>query len=313
MSTHRPIKVLYEHPEWQQPLFAALSARGLEHTRLDLKRAAFEAGGLSGAGLYFNQASPSAYLRGNTRAVPLALAFLQELESAGADVINGATAFRFELSKASQVALMKRLGVDHPRSWVFNDPEALEDCLESTDFPLLVKPDQGGSGARMFVVPSLEELRRRLSWEPELWQPDNILLIQEYLNPSQASPGIVRLEFVGGELIYALRVISEGEFNLCPSDVCHPGQSAGPVFELEPKAPARMVEAGRTLLLAAGIEVGAIEYLETEDGRQVVYDINANSNLRRSLEPELGFDPLDRVVDYLDRRSASQAGPAGRG
>ena len=45
---------------------------------------------LPAAPLYFNQASPSAYLRGNTRAVPLALALMRSLETMGARVLNGA-------------------------------------------------------------------------------------------------------------------------------------------------------------------------------------------------------------------------------
>ena len=48
-----------------------------------------------------------------------------------------------------------------------------------------------------------------------------------------------------------------------------------------------------------GLDVGGIEYLETDDGRRVFYDINANSNLRPSVAAAFGFDPFERVVDYL--------------
>ena len=50
---------------------------------------------------------------------------------------------------------------------------------------------------------------------------------------------------------------------------------------------------------AAKLDVGGIEYLETPDGRRVFYDINANSNLRPSIAEAFGFDPFERVVDYL--------------
>ena len=62
--------VLYEHPEWQKPLFAALDRRGVSFEPFDVTRAAFATTICRAARLYFNQASPSAYLRGNTRAVP---------------------------------------------------------------------------------------------------------------------------------------------------------------------------------------------------------------------------------------------------
>ena len=49
----------------------------------DLKRAAFVNDEAPRAPLYFNQASPSAYVRGNARAVPLALAYMRSLELLG--------------------------------------------------------------------------------------------------------------------------------------------------------------------------------------------------------------------------------------
>ena len=51
--------------------------------------------------------------------------------------------------------------------------------------------------------------------------PDNLLLLQEYF-PHDPEKGIVRMEFLDGKLLYAMRVISHGRFNLCPSEVCNP-------------------------------------------------------------------------------------------
>src|SRR5690349_9301656 len=92
--------VIHEHPEWQKPLFAALDRRGVSFGVIDLKAAAFDVADVPVARLYFNQASPSAYLRGHTRAVPLALALLKNLETQGARVLNGSAAFALELSKS---------------------------------------------------------------------------------------------------------------------------------------------------------------------------------------------------------------------
>jgi hypothetical protein len=272
--------------------------------KLDLKSAAFSAAALPAEAVFFNQASPSAYVRGNTRSVPLALAVLEGLASQGARVINGADAFRLELSKSAQVCLMRSLGVSHPETWVFNDPAALLEYAGQLPFPAILKPNQGGSGARMFRVGSFQELDSLLKADPSLWFPDNLLLLQEYLEHDFSGRGVVRMEFLGGELLYALRVVSNGNFNLCPSDICHPSGKSGsnsdaPRFFYFPEVPKDAVEVGRQLVNSAGIEVGAVEYLETPDGRQVFYDINANSNLRRSLAPQLGFDPFERVVDYL--------------
>lgn len=312
------VLVLFEHPEWQKPLFSALERRGVSFSALDLKRAAFEPGAPVPARLIFNQASPSAYVRGNTRAVPFALAYLKAMEHAGVKVINGARAFALELSKTEQAAMITRLGLRTPRSISFNDVDALAARLaaggETWRFPSLLKPEQGGSGARIETVGSIDEVRALLDARPELWMPDGVFLLQE-LVPYDHERGIVRMEFLGGELLYAMRVLSHGRFNLCPSEVCNPvdgvpgacevpAPSAAPPVEFYayPEVPRAAVEAGRRIAEAAGIDVGGIEYLEGERGELVFYDVNANSNLRPAIAQEFGFDPFERVVDYLVSR-----------
>ncbi|MEO0326119.1 MAG: hypothetical protein AAF447_24435, partial [Myxococcota bacterium] len=221
--------VLFEHPEWQQPLFDVLEARGHAWAAFDLKQAAFDPAALPAARLVFNQASPSAYVRGNGRAIPHALTLLRSFEAAGIPVLNGHGAFALELSKAAQLAMLRRLGIRGPRTLVFHDAEGLAETLarEATPFPFpaLIKPDMGGSGARMHRVESFEEVKAVIAREPDLFEPDPVLLLQELL-PYDPEHGIVRMEFLGGELLYAMRVVSGGAFNLCPSEVCHPVDGA---------------------------------------------------------------------------------------
>jgi len=311
MASQADLAVLYEHPEWQKPLFAALERRGVRYAAVDLKRAAFAAGDAPLAPLYFNQASPSAYVRGNTRAVPYALAYMRALETRGVRVLNGAAAFALELSKTAQAALLRELDIPAPRTWTFNDVSALRSRAEEIPFPVLLKPEQGGSGARIVLVERFAQLEELLAAQPEYWLPDNLLLLQEYI-PSDPARGIVRMEFLGGELLYAMRVISHGRFNLCPSPVCNPDDGSAAVCELPSEAPpvefhayrevpAQAVAWGKRIMAAGKLDVGGIEYLEAPDGRLVFYDINANSNLRPSIAAEFGFDPFERVVDFLVR------------
>ena len=301
--------VLFEHPEWQKPLFAALERRRVNFASFDLKRAAFDPDAVPAAPLYFNQASPSAYVRGNTRAVPFVYSLMRSLELGGARVLNGSAAFALELSKSAQAALMRKLHVVHPRTLAFNDVESAI-TQWGDQWPALLKPEQGGSGARMYLLNSADELARTLAERPDLWFPDNLLLLQEYF-PVDPAQGIVRMEFLGGELLYAMRVISHGAFNLCPSETCNPVSGEGhcavpevkpakPVeFYPYPAVPAGAVASGKQIMSAGGLDVGGIEYLEASDGRLVFYDINANSNLRAPIGQAFGFDPFERVVDYL--------------
>ncbi len=318
--TQPDLVVIHEHPEWQKPLFAALEARGVRFETFDVKAAAFSDVDVPKAKLYFNQASPSAYLRGNTRAVPFALAFMRQLQWQGARVLNGADVFAFELSKTAQSALLQTLGIDHPRGISFNSVDGLKARLaaapDTVRFPALLKPEQGGSGARIQVVDRFADVESYFQ-DDSIWSPDHVFLLQEYL-PHDPAFGIVRLEFVGGELLYAMRVVTHGRFNLCPAPVCNPEDGADgacaipahpqsgvadkPVeFYPYPKVPDEAVATAKRIIQAAKIDVGGIEYLETPDGRRCFYDINANSNLRPSVAQAFGFDPFERVVDYLVR------------
>jgi hypothetical protein len=319
MSYRYDLAVLYEHPEWQKPLFQALERRGVRFAAVDLKKAAFSDSDEPLAPLYFNQASPSAYVRGNTRAVPYALAYMRALETRGVRVLNGADAFALELSKTAQAALLRKLGVPAPRTWTFNDLDAIRARAHEIPFPVLLKPEQGGSGARITLIESIDQLEALLKDSPEHWLPDNLLLLQEYF-PTDPARGIVRMEFLGGKLLYAMRVISHGRFNLCPAPVCNPEEGEAAVCEIPAVAappvefhaykdvPPQALAWGKRIVAAGKLDVAGVEYLETRDGRLVFYDINANSNLRPSVAREFGFDPFERVVDFLAGEMAAYEG-----
>ena len=303
------IGIIFEHPEWHIPLFEALSTSGLDVAKIDLKKGAFNFGSLPEASLYYNLVSPSAYLRGNQRAIPFAYSVCRTLESMGRRVINGSASMALEFSKSNQLALLKSLGVDHPQSVVFNDAGALSILEEKLKWPMILKPEQGGSGARMYELNSISELIEILTLKPELWQPDGLLLLQEKLNYDHKF-GIIRLEYLDGKLLYAMRVVTNGVFNLCPSVTCNPENGDAGTCSLEivackpefypyPEVPAVAVETGRSIMAKAGHSIGSVEYLETLDGRRVFYDINSNSNLRPSIAAAFGIDPFDEVANYL--------------
>lgn len=315
-TTDTDLAILFENADWQQPLFDVLDRRELSYRKYDLKSAAFGGDELPRAKLYFNQASPSAYVRGRLRVVPFTLALLKNLEIQQARVLNGAEVFAFELSKSAQIAHLNKLGVDHPRSIIFNDIEALA-RRDDLRFPAMLKPEQGGSGARMHKIDSIEELRSLLSDQPELWEPDQLLLLQEYL-PHDPERGIVRMEFLGHELLYAMRVVTHGRYNLCPSESCNPAEGEDGTTCAVPQAietppvefyplrdlPDEAREIGLRIVESAKMDVAGIEFLETPDGRRVFYDINANSNLRRPIGEAFGFDPFERVADFLEHQLA---------
>ena len=113
---------------------------------------------------------------------------MRSLALLGARVLNGADVFALELSKSAQATLLRTLGIDTPRSITFNDVRALHQFAGDIRWPAVLKPDQGGSGARIHVVESLAEVETIFTRDPAIWLPDNLFLLQEYL-PHDPRPG----------------------------------------------------------------------------------------------------------------------------
>jgi hypothetical protein len=72
--------------------------------------------------------------------------------------------------------------------------------------------------------------------------------------------------------------------------------------------PAEQREAILAIARRCNLDVGGIEYLiDDRDGKPYVYDINALSNFVADGPRVIGFDPFERLVDYLARRAWGEA------
>jgi hypothetical protein len=67
--------------------------------------------------------------------------------------------------------------------------------------------------------------------------------------------------------------------------------------------PGWVVDAVVRMCTTAGLDLGGVEYLESErDSRLYFYDINALSNFVTDAPNVVGFDPFMRLGDLLQRR-----------
>ena len=322
-AAQRPITIYYEHPNWFRPLFLELDRRETPYVRVDAGQHRYDPSEppLNGSrpALVFNRMSPSAWKRGRGSAIFYTHDYLGHLEQQQVNVFNGAPAYRFETSKALQVSLLKQLGLAVPLTHVVNHPSLLPEAAEGLKFPLIVKPNIGGSGAgirRFDDFLSLVAATDDPKFEGSL---DGTILLQEYHAPKQRS--IVRVETLEHKYLYGIRVHlgEEGDFDLCPADICKSTDgreltSAACAVDAVKRGltvehyqpPADIIAAVERISAAAHLDVGGIEYLESErDGKVYFYDINALSNFVAEPKTVLGFDPTVTLVDALERRARS--------
>ena len=293
MSVRSPqaqLAVLYEHPQWFQPLFAALERRGMSYLPIQLSGHLFDpASDEVPAPLVLSRVAQSSFLRETEHPIFYAEALLDHWARLGARVLNGADVLAIDSSKARQLSLIKSLGYAVPETRVVHRVRDLVEAAEGMTYPLLVKANIGGSGAGIVRYSSPEELRASMEDRMVPDSVDKVLLVQDYVPPRGGT--IIRIDTLG-----------RGEsFDLCPADACvaQPGRKAIRMTAVTP--PPHIIEAAERIAQATGLDLGGVEVvIDDRDGTPRFYDINAMSNYVADPLNVLGWDPHDRLIDYLE-------------
>ncbi|HKW77485.1 MAG TPA: hypothetical protein VJQ09_00215 [Candidatus Limnocylindria bacterium] len=314
----KPIAVLYENEAWMAPLFAALEAEGAPVERVFAEDVTFDPAGVAPPwSLLVNKVSPSSYLRSHARSIRVARELLPFAERRGLPVVNGSRAFALETSKARQLVLLAELGIRAPAARVVTDVAQIPEAARELRFPVIVKPNVGGSGALMRRFDSQAELHEAAATLD--LGPDGTGIVQEFHESADGT--IRRVEFLDGEYLYAIRIANQSsqDFNLCPADICQVPVAADDfdacVIDAPAKraleiaatdAPAPIVADVLRIARAGGLDVGGVEYLvSARDGLPYVYDINALSNFVTDAERLVGFDPHARFARWLVERATA--------
>ena len=319
----KPIGIFFEQQHWFKPLFAELDRRGTSYVKIDATTHAYsiEEHPEERLSLVLNRMSPSAWNRDHGDCIFYTLGFLNHLERRSVRVINGLRAFRTELSKAAQLSLLDSLDLPYPKSRVIHRASQAATAARGLRWPVVVKPNIGGSGAGVKRFDTLEGLQAAAHAGEIALGLDSTALVQEFI-PARDSY-IVRVEVLNGRYLYAIKVHITGEtFDLCPADICRTSsgidlnRAACPVDA--PKTglsvegyepPPDVIEAVERVMSHAGIELGGIEYIiDDRDGRSLYYDINALSNFVADGVNVVGFDPFVKLVDWLEAEAARADG-----
>src|SRR3989440_2173423 len=156
----KPIAIYYEHPDWFRPLFQQLDERGVPWLKIDARHHNYDAASPEQEySLLFNRMSPSAWQRGLGHGIFYTLNYLAHLEGKGVRVVNGYRCFSHEISKALQLTNLEKLGLPYPKARVINHPSQALAAAEAIGYPVVIKPNIGGSGAGIERFNSAAELR----------------------------------------------------------------------------------------------------------------------------------------------------------
>ena len=295
------LAVLYEHPQWFQPLFAALDRRGLHYDPIQVSGHRFDPADCEPpAPLILSRVAQSSFLREPEHPIFYAAALLDHWQRCGARVLNGVDVLAIDSSKARQLTLITSLGHAIPESRVVHRQADLRAAAEGFQYPLIVKANIGGSGAGIVRYGSRDELLVSIEQGTAPRSVDGVLLIQDYV---PARGGIVtRIETLGGKFLYAIEVETGGDnFDLCPADAClaQPGRTGIRMTAVTP--PGDIIRAAEQIAQATGLAVGGVEVIiDDRDGTPRFYDINAMSNFVADPLNVLGWDPHEKLVDFLE-------------
>ncbi len=216
---------------------------------------------------------------------------------------------------------MDSLGIAYPKSRVIHRASQAPAATEGLRFPVVVKPNIGGSGAgvkRFDHISQLQAAAQLPASDPDalLLGLDSTALVQEFI-PARDSH-IVRVEVLNGKFLYAIKVHITGEtFDLCPADICRTSSGvdlnraacaidapkSGITVEAYTPPPEAIADV-ELLMKHSGIDIGGVEYLtDDRDGTRYYYDTNALSNFVADGKNVLGFDPFVKLVDWLENEA----------
>ena len=305
------IAFLYEHPSWSDSLIQTFRSSGIHLKPINMADLVFcPDDGPPDFDFAINRVNIMPSAGRNPSVVFHTLHYLTWLETMGVEVINGSRAHFAGASKAIQNGLFSGLGLHCPRSVAVCEAKDILNTADAIGFPLIIKPNIGGSGSGITRYDSREELADAVLAGTLDLGIDGTGLVQEYIR----SDGYVyRVEVLGNRLFYSIKQkMMEETFNYCAADGCSVDRplEADDSFDYCAlnRAPAiqrfepddRIVSQVISIIKSAGADLGGVEYLvDVNTGNPCFYDFNPYSNFVANGRELLGFSPEQRFVDFV--------------
>jgi hypothetical protein len=297
---HQPIGLLCDNIDWIQPLLREMEAAGIPNQLIPFPQPPFtELDGRGYPDVIFNRVAIRTAM-GSPGIITRVRDLLAALEIKDKHIINNRHCHHVGSSKALQSSVFKHAGVRSPRTLVLYDKALLTAARQQMPNGML-KSNVGGFGAGVWapefpgqeVPPSI--LAAAFAADGTgVWQ-------QKYIPRDNV---IYRVEMLGGEVLYRARVpVRPDSFNYClgkaGSSSC-PGMPPGAQASLDLMPDAELRSALADICRLAGMEVGSVEYLIPDGGSiPCFFDINPVSTYHPEVSALLGFDPYEKLAEWL--------------
>ena len=303
----KKVYVIHENNEWTRHLVGRLEELQIPYEAWHLDEGIVNLSEAPPEGIFYNRMSASSHTRNHRYAPELAGAVIDWLEYYDRKVLNGSNALRLEISKVKQYTQLEKFGVKVPKTVAAVGKEQIIEAAKSLNtVPFITKHNRAGKGLGVQLFYSIEALQEHLDKPTFEHSVDGITLVQQYIKSPDHS--ITRVEFIGGEYIYSVRVDTSEGFELCPADACQIGDLFCPVGE-EPKNQMKfqivenhridLIEKYKQFLKENKIDVAGIEFVVDEKGEVYTYDVNTNTNYNadaEALEQKFGMLELARLL-----------------
>ena len=279
------IGILYESDEWSNcRLRDCLIRKGIDTEMIFMGNAGMDGDGPFLHSLYVNRVFPSADMRGYGMSIEKTERLLRVLMNQNIPAVNSYEAFLYDCSKWRTYVRLKEKGYTVPET-ILIDAESVQDMDGNVlRFPVVLKRDCSGRSYGMKIVRTEESMR---ALKPQMMCTQWI--VQAYVEPTKGYT--TRVEVVGGTVMTALkRFLGRNGIS---------SYSTGSRYEVYDGCSPRILENAIAVLHALDIEMGSLDFIETDEGRVYLIDVNATSNFTPDYIPLLGFDPMKKMAMYI--------------
>ena len=300
--------ILHENDQWLEPFRETFTEMGLPFTEWHMASFLPDPAVEPPQGIFYVRMSASAHTRGHSGVPELTAGVLCWLERHGRRVINGSAALDLELSKVRQYQALMAHELPVPLTYAARSPEQLLGLARTMPCPFVTKHNRAGMGLGVERFDSFDAFEVRLDALAETPPVDGVTLLQVYIDSPESF--ITRCEFIGGKLVYALRVDTSEGFELCPADNCSVPDEHNSAetkilrFEIITDYVDPIIPRYETFLHEQQIDIAGIEFITDHAGCKWTYDVNVNTNYNAEAELRAGVNARVRLAQYLKKELA---------